>query len=104
MVLRRPRLTADFGFGRLGYWRRSHLAPLRLEPTHFLAWMIYFWGFKMRVIHDLSLGERRVPYSRDHGRHFPNRGRAFHFDWNALKKSARSGQRTADARSRTPQA
>jgi hypothetical protein len=24
-------------------------------------------------------------YGRDHERHFPDRGRAFHFDWNALK-------------------
>ena len=40
---------------------------------------------KMRGIHDPSLGERRVPYGRDHERHFPDRGRAFHFDWNALK-------------------
>jgi len=39
----------------------------------------------MRGIHEPSLGERRVPYSRDHERHFPDRGRAFHFDWNALK-------------------
>jgi len=36
-------------------------------------------------IHEPSLGERRVPYGRDHERHFPDRGRAFHFDWNALK-------------------
>ena len=39
----------------------------------------------MRGIHEPSLGERRVPYGRDHERHFPDRGRAFHFDWNALK-------------------
>jgi hypothetical protein len=36
---------------------------------------------KMRGI----LGERRVPYGRDHERYFPDRGRALHFDWNALK-------------------
>src|SRR5260221_2633011 len=40
---------------------------------------------KARGIHEPSLGERRVPYGRDHERHFPDRGRAFHFDWNALK-------------------
>ena len=34
-----------------------------------------------------GLGERRVPYSRDNERHFPDRGRAFHFDWNALKEA-----------------
>jgi hypothetical protein len=40
---------------------------------------------KMRGIHDPSLGERRVPYGRDHERHFPDRGRGFHLDWNVLK-------------------
>jgi hypothetical protein len=39
----------------------------------------------MRGIHDPSLGERRIPYGRDHERHFPDGGRVFHFDWNALK-------------------
>jgi hypothetical protein len=39
----------------------------------------------MRGIHGPSLGERRVPYGRDHERHFPDRGRDFHLDWNALK-------------------
>ena len=39
----------------------------------------------MRGIHDPSLGERRVPYGRDHECRFPDRGRAFHFDWSALK-------------------
>jgi hypothetical protein len=39
---------------------------------------------KMRGIHGPSLGERRVPYGRDHERHAPDRGRAFHFDWNTL--------------------
>ena len=48
--------------------------------------MIYSPGLrKMRGIHESSLGERRVPYGRDHEHHFPDRGRAFHFDWNALK-------------------
>ena len=41
----------------------------------------------MRGIHEPSLSERRVPYGRDHERHFPGRGRAFHFDWNALKRA-----------------
>ena len=40
---------------------------------------------KMRGIHEPSLAERRVPYGHDHGRHFPDRGRVFHFDWNAMK-------------------
>src|SRR5260221_12199157 len=40
---------------------------------------------KARGIHEPSLGERRVPYGHDHERHFPDRGRAFHFDRNALK-------------------
>jgi len=39
---------------------------------------------KMRGIHELTLAERRVPYGRDHERHLPFRGRAFHFGWNAL--------------------
>ena len=85
MVLRRPSLTADFGFGRLGYWRRSHLAPSAFGTETFSSLDDLLLGLrKMRGIHDPSLGERRVPYSRDHGRRFPNRGRAFHFDWNAL--------------------
>ena len=40
---------------------------------------------KMRGNHEFSLGERCVPHGRDHERYFPDRGRAFHFDWNALK-------------------
>ena len=51
----------------------------------------------MRGIDEPSLGERRVPYSRDHERHFPDRGRAFHFDWNDLKESRALGSRAADA-------
>jgi hypothetical protein len=39
----------------------------------------------MRGIHEPSLAERRVPYGHDHERHFPDRGRVFHFDWNAMK-------------------
>ena len=39
----------------------------------------------MRGIDEPSLGERRVPYGRDHERYFPDGGRALHFGWNALK-------------------
>jgi hypothetical protein len=39
----------------------------------------------MRGIMSPLLAEQRVPYGRDHERHFPDRGRAFHFDWNTLK-------------------
>ena len=39
----------------------------------------------MGGILESSLGERRVSYGRDHERHFPDRGRAFHSDWYALK-------------------
>ena len=39
----------------------------------------------MRGIYEPSLGERRVPYGRDHERYFPDGGRALHFGWNALK-------------------
>src|SRR5882757_6006278 len=38
----------------------------------------------MRGIHDSSLAQRRVPHGRNHERHFPDRGRAVHFGWNAL--------------------
>jgi hypothetical protein len=59
---------------------------LRLEPKHFLTQMIDSPGLrKARGIHAPSLGERRVSHGRDHERYFPDRGRAFHFDWNALK-------------------
>ena len=51
----------------------------------------------MRGNHDPSFGERRVPYGRGHERHFPGRGRAFHFDWNDLKESRAPGSRAADA-------
>ena len=40
----------------------------------------------MRGIDEPSLGERRVPYGRDHERYFPDRGRALHFGWSALKE------------------
>jgi hypothetical protein len=46
---------------------------------------------KMRGIHELTLAERRVPYGRDHERHLPFRGRAFHFGWNALKGARNLG-------------
>ena len=39
----------------------------------------------MRGIHEPSLAERRVPYGHDHERYFPDRGRALHFGWSALK-------------------
>jgi hypothetical protein len=39
----------------------------------------------MRGIDEPSLGGRRVPYGRDHERYFPDRGRALHFGWSALK-------------------
>jgi hypothetical protein len=39
----------------------------------------------MRGIDEPSLGERRVPYGRDHERYFPDRGRVLHFGWSALK-------------------
>ena len=32
-----------------------------------------------------AFGAETFPYGRDHEHHFPDRGRAFHFDWNALK-------------------
>ena len=40
----------------------------------------------MRGIDEPSLGARRVPYGRDHERYFPDRGRALHFGWSALKE------------------
>ena len=39
----------------------------------------------MRGIDEPSLGERRVPYGGDHERYFPDRGRALHSGWSALK-------------------
>ena len=67
-------------------WRRSHLAPSAFGTGTFSHLNDLLPGLrKMRGIHEPSLGERRVPYGRDHERHFPDRGRAFHFDWNALK-------------------
>ena len=76
----------DFALGRLGCRRRSHLAPSAFGTETFSSLNDLLPGLrKMRGIHESSLGERRVPYSRDHERHFPDRGRAFHFDWNALK-------------------
>jgi hypothetical protein len=84
--------------------RRSHLAPSAFGTETFSSLNDLLTGLrKMRGIHEPSLGERRVPYGRDHERHFPDRGRAFHFDWNALKEALDLGN-AADARSRTPQA
>src|SRR5258708_16009579 len=57
---------------------------------------------KARGIHEPSLGERRVPYGRDHERHFPDRGRAFHFDWNALKGARALGSAQPMRRSSSP--
>jgi hypothetical protein len=77
---------ADFALGRLGCRRRSHLAPSAVGTGTFSSLNDLLPGLrKMRGIHEPSLGERRVPYGRDHECHFPDRGRAFHFDWNALK-------------------
>ena len=59
--------------------------------------MIYSRGLrKMRGIDEPSLGERRVPYGRDHERYFPDRGRALHFGWSALKGARDLGKRAAD--------
>ena len=38
-----------------------------------------------RILRRLRLEPKHFPYGRDHEHHFPDRGRAFHFDWNALK-------------------
>jgi len=73
-------------------------AILRLEPKRFSSLNGLVLGLrKMRGIHEPSRGERRAPYSRDHERHFPDRGRTFHFDWNDLKESRALGSRAADA-------
>ena len=74
--LRPPRMPA----------RRSHVAPSAVGTETFSSLSGLLPGLrKMRGIHGPSLAERRVPYGRDHERHFPDRGRAFHFDWNTLK-------------------
>jgi len=66
--------------------RRSHVAPSAFGTETFSSLNGLLPGLrKMRCIHEPSLAERRVPYGRDHERHFPDRGRAFHFDWNAVK-------------------
>ena len=51
----------------------------------------------MRGIDEPSLGARRVPYGRDHERYFPDRGRALHFGWSALKGAHDLVQPAADA-------
>jgi hypothetical protein len=72
-------------------------APLHLAPSAFGIETFYrlndlLLGLrKARGIHAPSLGERRVPYGRDHERHFPDRGRVFHFDWNVLKGARHLG-------------
>src|SRR5260370_20254641 len=54
-------------------------------------------GFATReTSYDPSTSGRRVPYGRHYERHFPDRGRSFHPDWNDLK-GACSRQRAADA-------
>lgn len=69
--------------------RRSHLAPSAFGTETFSSLNDLLPGLrKMRGIHEPSFRERRVPYGRDHERHFPGRGRALHFDWNALKERA----------------
>ena len=94
---------ADFALGRLGCWRRSHLAPSAFGTETFSSLNDLLAGLrKMRGIHGPSPGERRVPYSRDHERHFPDRGRAFHFDWNALKGACDLGNAQPVRGSRTP--
>jgi len=67
--------------------RRSHLGPSAFGTETFsnLNDLLSLGLRKMRGIHELSLGKRRVPYGRDHERHFPDRGRDFHLDWNAVK-------------------
>jgi hypothetical protein len=66
--------------------RSSHLAPTVFGTETFSGLNDLFPGLrKMRGNHEPSLGERCVPHDRGHERYFPDRGRAFHFDWNALK-------------------
>ena len=85
-----PRRTA--AVGRLGCLRRSHLAPSVFGTETFSSLNDLLPGLrKMRGIHEPSLGERRVPYGRDHERHFPDRDRSFHLDWNDLKESRALG-------------
>jgi len=77
-------ILADFALGRL-----AGAAPSAFGTGTFSRLNDLLPGLrKARGIHEPSLGERRVPYGRDHERHFPDRGRAFHFDWNALKERA----------------
>jgi hypothetical protein len=83
--------------GRLGCRCRSHPAPSAFGTETFSNLNDLFPGLrKMRGIHEQSLGERRVPYGRNHERHFPDRGRAFHFAGNALKGACDLGKRAAD--------
>src|ERR1700751_3702193 len=78
---------------------RSHLAPSAFGTETFSFMNDLFLGLrKMRGIHGPSPGERCVPYGRDHERHFPDRSRFFHLDWNDLKCSRCTGQRAADAK------
>jgi hypothetical protein len=78
--------------GRLGCRRRSHLAPSAFGTETFSSLNDLLPGLrKMRGIHEPSFGERRIPYGRDHERHLPGRGRALHFDGNALNAARNLG-------------
>jgi hypothetical protein len=71
--------------------RHSHLALPAFGTETFSRLNDLLSGSgKARGIHAPSLVERRVPYGRDHERHFPDRGRVLHFDWNVLKGATRS--------------
>lgn len=63
---------ADFALGRLGCGTARISRRLRLETFSSLNDLLPGLR-KMRGIHEPSLGERRVPYGRDHERHFPDR-------------------------------
>jgi hypothetical protein len=55
-------VTADFALGRLGYRRRSHLAPSAFGTETFSRLNDLLPGLrKARGIFEPSLGERRVP-------------------------------------------
>ena len=65
---------------------RSHLASSAFGTETFSSLNDLPPGLrKMRGIDEPYLGERRVPYGRDHERYLPDRGRALHFGWSALK-------------------
>ena len=67
--------------GRLGCRCRSHPAPSAFGTETFSSLNDLRQGLrKMRGNHDSPVGERRVPYGRDHERHFPDRGRDIWLD------------------------